>query len=540
MFTMTTATLALAAGLLGTPAVATAPTSQYKLVTEHSHPNFFDGFTLFDQGDPTLGAVKYVDFATAKDNDLIGWIYHEDTQSSNAFIGLDYHGKNVSNRNSVRLTGKQTYSAGTLTVIDVRHIPTGPSLWPAVWYLAPQAPWPDNGEMDIMEWVNDNTYNSMTLHTGEGCTVANSPADYLGNLLSTDCHAKNGSEGCSIPAPLGYKYDGKTVATAGPQFNSQGGGIYVHEWTPKSISVWLFPRDSMPQDLKNGNPNPSSWTQKPLAKFSGSGCDLTKAFSPQQLIINIDVCGSWTGKAFKGHWATDDNWNHCVDYAANNPEEFKDAYFEFESIKMYSSNSGATSKREIGNEEDFYVYGTDATEEVADVVPDDQFYRDVADDDFDVEGTDATNEVRDLEHADQRYYDNGDEGDEGRHDEGYGDDETTITVSTVATSTPHHVHGHHHTLSGEPTQSRVAHHHHHPGHRLVHAHLHSSVIVATGTSTQPSASAGLLSNSSGNGTGYATPKPTPSDGFISGASSSVEIVSWFAGAVALFIAAAIL
>jgi hypothetical protein len=29
-------------------------------------------------------------------------------------------------------------------------------------------PWPQNGEVDIMESVNDNDQNQMTLHTGEG------------------------------------------------------------------------------------------------------------------------------------------------------------------------------------------------------------------------------------------------------------------------------------------------------------------------------------------------------------------------------------
>jgi hypothetical protein len=32
-------------------------------------------------------------------------------------------------------------------------------------------PWPLNGEVDIMESVNGNTKNQMTLHTGEGGCV---------------------------------------------------------------------------------------------------------------------------------------------------------------------------------------------------------------------------------------------------------------------------------------------------------------------------------------------------------------------------------
>ncbi len=169
----------------------------------------------------------------------------------------------------------------------------------------------------------------MTLHTNPGCTV-DQYTNQLGQNIQTDCNAGDGSEGCSVHAPLNYSMNGQPMATAGPDFNAQGGGVYVHHWSEAGINIWLFSHDSLPKDIADGCPNPSSWTQKPLASFSGSGCDFNTAFLPQQLIINIDVCGDWAGEVYPGGNGT------CADFAANNPSAYQEAYFEFASIKMYS------------------------------------------------------------------------------------------------------------------------------------------------------------------------------------------------------------
>jgi beta-glucanase (GH16 family) len=48
-------------------------------------------------------------------------------------------------------------------------MPVGPGTWPAYWFLGPD--WPDNGEADILEGIGGNTQNTITLHTGDGCTM---------------------------------------------------------------------------------------------------------------------------------------------------------------------------------------------------------------------------------------------------------------------------------------------------------------------------------------------------------------------------------
>lgn len=322
------------------PQPTSSSPSAYKQIAEFKHPSFFDGFTVYNNTDPTAGSVTYVNEQTAKATELLGWVYYEDDQATNAYVGVDHHSK-IAMRPSVRLTSKQKLGPGSLTVIDVRHAPTGPSLWPAVWMLAPpeEGEWPNAGEIDIMEWVNDVTFNAMTLHTGPGCTVDRDPSAYLGTLGEADCNTGDdfpGNIGCSIKAPEKYTFDGESMATAGPEFNKQGGGVYVHEWTEDSISMWLFPRHKLPADLRAGKPNPKTWMQKPLARFSGKGCDFTTAFKPQQLIINISLCGQWAGKVFgKGG---DDAWAQCNAFVENNPQAFEEAFFDLASVRMYSTN----------------------------------------------------------------------------------------------------------------------------------------------------------------------------------------------------------
>lgn len=337
------ALLALAAGITAAPASNTS--AVYRKVEEYSGSNFFDGFDAFNLPDPTNGFVQYVDIDTAASSNLTAFIFQEAVDASNAFVGVDYQQRVISNtsagRNSVRMMSKNTFGVGLLTVVDVLHAPTGPGVWPAVWLLGnvTGVDWPNSGEMDIMEWVNDRTYNAMTLHTAPGCSVDSTPEDYQGQMLTSDCNAQTGEQGCSISAPATAECGDQHLATAGPAFNAQGGGVYVQEWTASGVTTWLFARDRLPQDLADEKPNPSSWTTKPLAKFSGSGCNFTRDFQQQQLIINICLCGDWAGnQTLWDQTMRRTGSPTCVDYVAQHPESFKDAYFEFASIKMYSSN----------------------------------------------------------------------------------------------------------------------------------------------------------------------------------------------------------
>jgi hypothetical protein len=90
------------------------------------------------------------------------------------YIGVDHKSSllvsNSIGRSSVRIESKQSYTQG-LFVVDLKHMPAGAcGTWPAFWSLGSGA-WPTNGEIDIIEGVNQNSVNKMVLHTDTDCKV---------------------------------------------------------------------------------------------------------------------------------------------------------------------------------------------------------------------------------------------------------------------------------------------------------------------------------------------------------------------------------
>lgn len=162
--------------------------------------------------------------------------------------------------------------------------------------------WPSNGEIDIIEGVNDNAQNQMTLHTSPGCTVsvgpggqtgtsigdpsmANSTPTNINSVLLTlpGCGDGGGYNGCPVVDYVGTSY--------GTGFDAAGGGIYATQWTSSFIKIWYFPYNSEPADLKSGNPNPSSWPE-PAANFAG--CAFDSFFRGLQIVFDNTFCGMFS------------------------------------------------------------------------------------------------------------------------------------------------------------------------------------------------------------------------------------------------------
>ena len=146
---------------------------------------------------------------------------------------------------------------------------------PAFWMIGPN--WPNDGEIDIIEGVNDNANNAMTLHTSDGCSITNDGA-FTGVLTTSNCYVSAPGQpynaGCDIQDPSTQSY--------GADFNSNGGGIIVTEWTATDINIWFFPRGTTPSDLEAGKPDPASWGE-PVAQFQGS-CDIQNHFADMQIV----------------------------------------------------------------------------------------------------------------------------------------------------------------------------------------------------------------------------------------------------------------
>ena len=141
--------------------------------------------------------------------------------------------------------------------------------------------WPRGGEIDIIEGVNQQSNNAITLHTSSGCDINTWGSMSTTSLHSSNCNSGNAFEGCSTA----------TQAPFGDSFNAGGGGVYAMQWESSGIYVWFFPRDQIPDNIKSGNPDTWSWGP-PLTTFNGgSGCNIDSFFRDQNIIFNITFCG---------------------------------------------------------------------------------------------------------------------------------------------------------------------------------------------------------------------------------------------------------
>ncbi|CAM0140793.1 hypothetical protein VKS41_008067 [Umbelopsis sp. WA50703] len=281
----------------------------YVLKDDFNGSNFFDNFYYNSATDASKGYVEYVNQTVAESSGLVSyhesknWLYVDNTTVA-SFPG----------RKSVRIQSNNVYNQG-LFLFDVSHIPWGCGTWPAIWTSG--ANWPDSGEIDIMEGTNENTYNSMTLHSTANCTMTNVSQNMTGTMTASGCGA---STGCSVK-------DSRSTAY-GHGFNIGGGGVFAMEWLTTGIKVWNFARADIPSDITSGSPDPTTWPT-PQADFPfGSNCPSTN-FKNQYIILNTDFCGL-ANQTFSSCGSD------CVSYVSENPQDFSDAFFTVNYIKVFN------------------------------------------------------------------------------------------------------------------------------------------------------------------------------------------------------------
>lgn len=226
---------------------STYTNTTYRLVRTYANTTFFEAFKFNTFGDPTDGTVDYVNESYALSAGLISF---PNGQVKIAADSTNVISNTSRGRPSVRLESADKYNEG-LFILDVAHMPVGPGVWPAYWLVG--GGWPANGEIDILEYVDDGTnFNHMTLHTRDACDQTNDAGAFLGswtsggdpNGLDTNCYIyASANVGCGIEA---------LNETVGAAWNENGGGVYATEWVRNEfIRIWIFKKGSVPADITN-------------------------------------------------------------------------------------------------------------------------------------------------------------------------------------------------------------------------------------------------------------------------------------------------
>ncbi|TBU31022.1 concanavalin A-like lectin/glucanase domain-containing protein [Dichomitus squalens] len=315
---------ALAALLSSAPgALAT-----YTLVREYSGSSFFTGWDFYGNYDNlTNGDVTWVTQANATQSKLS---YVDD--AGHAIIKVDnttfvpYNYK----RDSVRITSTDYFSVGSVFVFDANHLPYGCSVWPSFWTKGQN--WPIGGEIDIIEAVNRMTYNQMALHTQDGCTQPSSVTQ-SGTTGSTNCTQ---DAGCTVAENQSNSY--------GDNFANAGGGVWAAQLDVSGIFIWFWTRASVPSSVSGAKKSidTSSWGT-PSAAYPSSSCNITEFFTPQQLVIDITLCGDWAGGAsvYESTCGGDGSATACyINNVINNGSNYADAYFSINYVKVFSLTDG--------------------------------------------------------------------------------------------------------------------------------------------------------------------------------------------------------
>ncbi|KAJ5772731.1 hypothetical protein N7457_007627 [Penicillium paradoxum] len=296
--------------------------AKYTLLDSYDATNFFDGFE-FRNGTGSGGFAHYVDAATAEAKSLAG------IRDGQVYLSVDNQTENTTGgRDSVRVITSNVYTNGVY-IADIAHMPGNEcGIWPAYWTSGPN--WPNSGEIDIIEGINLQKTPVITLHTGENCTVTNTGSAAGSVLTDADCDSTV-SGGCSQSTVNTQAY--------GDGFNAINGGVYTMQWTTTAISVWFFPRGSIPADIAAGTPTPSTWGT-PLTRFEASECDFASHFKSNDIIFNTNLCG-WAGNVWSSNAECSAKASTCEEYVAQNPSAFSEAYWLINYVKVYRWSDSA-------------------------------------------------------------------------------------------------------------------------------------------------------------------------------------------------------
>ncbi|KAI0259260.1 concanavalin A-like lectin/glucanase domain-containing protein [Gloeopeniophorella convolvens] len=289
--------------------------------------DFFQGWTWEDANDPTHGRVNYVSQGEATQKNLSYADGNKFIMRADDWSHVD---PSARGRDSVRISSQTAYDDAVF-VLDIEHMPQGCSTWPAFWTLSKAGPWPHGGEIDIIEGVNLGTTNLASLHTLPQCTM---PGDgwsrpQSGTTVSTNCDTSvNFNQGCGV-------HFTESDTSYGAPFNYARGGYYAMSKTRwNGVQVWFWPRGS-PDVPTRYAAVPEPHVGHPAATFpmNQGNCDYESHFDAHQMVFDLTFCGDWAGN----DWASSGcGITTCEDFVNSNPSAFAEAYWEINSLRVYT------------------------------------------------------------------------------------------------------------------------------------------------------------------------------------------------------------
>ena len=368
---------------------------------------FFDAFTFFNSSDPSHGTVecvsdaslsrraprrarapltarsarsfslsdRYVDRPTALEYGLIstnattGEVrFGADSSEDRGWVtvwrdGADY-GYWPGGRKSVRLESRASFEGG-LFVLSLAHVPTGCGTWLGYW-LKGGDPWPNHGEVDILENIDENTDTQTVLHTNNECSMKSQNAS--ATMTGTWHGGPHGAAmNCSNSARKQWRGEGCGVHggnnTMGAPFNAMGGGVYALEWDASSdghFAAWYWPHGGEPDELRSrasesdgsaaaaatraldvdaAAVDTAEWG-KPYAYFQlGDATCPTTHFANMSISFTLTFCGDWS--TYDKAWGCADNvaqngWPEtCAEFVRTYPQEFTEAYWAIKYLDIY-------------------------------------------------------------------------------------------------------------------------------------------------------------------------------------------------------------
>jgi len=258
----------------------------YSLDWKAEGTSFFSGFNFMTE-DANHGSAHYLDAGRAVQEGVAqAYPTHAVLRAGRADPQYRYK------RYTAKIGTQKSWSY-FLAAMRFSHVPYGCGVWPAFFTLAPGAPWPDGGEVDILEYVNDDV-SKTSLHTGHACRLDPNLVNRYGympdrNRMNYDCRTRYPQHlGC---APNKWMRSGQQWA--------HNPGVVALERTAEFLKIFFIPEGSIPGDLIGDAPRPDTWDRFIVSyyPFSANGCP-PSVMAAQQLVLNIGFCGDWASKVW--------------------------------------------------------------------------------------------------------------------------------------------------------------------------------------------------------------------------------------------------